>query len=101
MLFGVLLAASAIVALIHPEATFAGFADILRLRVPDDRDSLDGPGVCRAGLQRPVVAEPDQRHPDGWTGVLAIGEVRVVLQSACWNVSPRRDREVVPGLVEL
>ena len=29
MLFGVLLAASGIVALIHPEATFAGFADIL------------------------------------------------------------------------
>ncbi len=28
-LFGVLLAASGIVALIHPEATFAGFADIL------------------------------------------------------------------------
>ena len=29
VLFGVLLAASGIVALIHPEATFAGFADIL------------------------------------------------------------------------
>jgi uncharacterized membrane protein HdeD (DUF308 family) len=28
-LFGVLLTASGIVALIHPEATFAGFADIL------------------------------------------------------------------------
>ena len=29
MLFGVLLAASGIVALLHPQATFAGFADIL------------------------------------------------------------------------
>ena len=70
MIFGVLLTASGIIALTRPEKTFARFADILGLGVPDDRDSLDGSGVHRAAFARRVVARPDQRQPDGLTGLL-------------------------------
>ena len=86
MLFGVLLAASEIVAPMHPEATFAGFADILGLPVFLMIGILwTVRGFCRACFQRPVVAGADQRHRDGWTGVS--GGERPVLPDACGHVA--------------
>ena len=67
-IFGVLLAASGIIALIHPEKTFAGFADILGFVFL----MLGIIWTVQAFAER-VFNDlwwlPDQRHPDGWTGV--------------------------------
>ena len=68
---------------------FAGVRRHPRLRVPADRDYLDVPGIGRAGLQQPLVARPDQRHPDGRTGVL--GE-RPVLPHARGHAARVRSR---------
>ena len=68
MIFGVLLTASGIIALTRPEKTFAGFADILGFVFLMIGILWMVPGVHRAVFQQPVVARPDQRHPDGLTG---------------------------------
>jgi Short repeat of unknown function (DUF308) len=69
IIFGVLMTAAGIVALIYPEATFAGFADILGFVF-----LLIGVlWMVQAFMERVLnlpVDDPDQRHPDGRDSVL-------------------------------